>query len=243
MSEMKVRNYYESIKSSIKNVQKYSECEDKDNLVESVNVLSRDFGLPFLKTVSFSEYRYKYIDHKNGLLKNEEVLSFINCFETGIFDVLKEQSVFYGFQLNLLKSLIKAYKSGFFETCLPGVVTLIESALSLFEYEDDTPNAKERVRYNQRVVKDKLNTLEFGLELSASLKSVSGLLDYYFKPLDFQESEEPKDVNRHWLQHGRHIALIVDKPMTLKIFGFLATVIQTIELFHYEYPPLNELHY
>lgn len=205
---MKVRNYYESIKSSIKNVQKYTECEDKDNLVESVNVLSRDFGLPFLQTVSFSEYRYKYIDHKNGLLKNEEVLSFINSFEA----------------------------------CLPGSVTLIESALSQFDYEDDTPNANERVRYNQRVIKDKYESLEFGLELSASLKSVSGLLDYYFKPVDFQEPEEPKDVNRHWLQHGRHIALIVDKSMTLKIFGFLATVIQTIELFHYEYPPYDELH-
>ncbi len=239
---MKVRNYYESIKSSIKSAQKYVECEDQDDLVKSVNILSRDFGLPFLQTVSFSGYRYKYIDHKNRLLKNEELLSFINSFEAGIFDVFKEQSIFYGFQLNLLRSLIKAYENGFFEACLPGAFTLIESALSQFDYEDDTPNAKERVRYNQRVIKDKFKSLEFGLELSASLKSVSGLLDYYFKPVDFQKFEEPTDVNRHWLQHGRHIALIVDKSMALKIFGFLATVIQTIELFHYEYPPYDELH-
>lgn len=145
-------------------------------------------------------------DVNKYLEKKMEDKSFID------YDILCDEMIQSGLLSDtnkaILKQSIQAMSIGLYDLTLIGIVAVFDGVLSIVT-NDDTPKIPRRI--NQ--IKDKLEDLSeeewelleeaditaFGIYITW-MESMKG----FQKHSEFSQPEtEPKDLNRHWIAHGR----------------------------------------
>ncbi|MDR6982507.1 hypothetical protein J2X32_001125 [Rheinheimera pacifica] len=95
---------------------------------------------------------------------------------------------------DILNQVLACLRQGYFGICIPTLTSIFEGVIAgkLDIHE---------IKYQHPLVK-KIDTDYYtGVELFTAL-SINEFIKVFFKPHNFKE-EKPRNLNRHWIQHGR----------------------------------------
>ena len=122
-----------------------------------------------------------------------------------------------------IDQIIRAYEYKLYYPCICGAITLAEKLLS----NTDRP----RDITHERLLRAKLEKLyesENKTKENILLKAnITGYIQFLYKSISFS-NEEPKDINRNWLLHGR-MDRSVSEDDCLNIFLLLDTLVELNE--------------
>jgi len=130
------------------------------------------------------------------------------------------EHLFTNYNLKLFYQVKDCFENEKYEICIPGLFSLIEGSLLHFTAGDRVPT-----QYNSKYIKKLLETGDSHIYVYP-IHSLSELLNYYFQPSNFNNSE-PSRPNRHWSQHGRSIDIEPNKTDITKLFLFLQLILLT----------------
>ncbi|KAB7694568.1 hypothetical protein [Plesiomonas shigelloides] len=95
---------------------------------------------------------------------------------------------------DILNQVLSCLRQGYFGICIPTLTSIFEGIIAR------KLNIQE-IKYQQPLAK-KIDTDSYaGVELFTAL-SINEFIKVFFKPHSFKE-EKPRNLNRHWIQHGR----------------------------------------
>lgn len=118
----------------------------------------------------------------------------------------------------LLKECVDCYFDERYRICIPALISMFEGLLSYKIFDFNVVN----IRYTQPLENNINGNNYTGIDVILAI-SLKEFTKHIFKN-SFFSNDEPVDINRHWIAHGRS-SVNVNKIDVIKLFNAIATTL------------------
>lgn len=188
------------------------ETEFKEMIVK---ISSQGWTIPLDIDIRNFEYLKKCYDDIEKL--NE---FFENYYVKGKFNLMCrkiKKSFTNSSNITTFSECIEAFNLGSYNICITSLITLLEGLLSYFGDQKNDIRMMRICRFNSDEESKKGNTIK-----SLCWESMYAFIQVLYTKSDFTK-EEPLEINRHWIEHGR-TEKIYTKMDCIKVINALSTL-------------------